>query len=455
KKDLFHDSDLEDTLNTQVINFRPGITAHIDTPARGIVAIPVDVRIITTILGDGHQVVHRRKHPHALYKIHARMNIIAHGDIPQPDIGTVLDKPPAKVKGAPVLLLGLRSLRILPVRERPPVIPHLLRDVIEAADVRKEIRIHIDDIVPIHPLDQKVHVETLPAKAIGKAISELRIHIPDQLLILGGNGPVMIQVLIPDLPHSTPDDGITLIRHHGIGPHFRLIAIDILLHIAIQRTYGLPYLLNKRLVAIGIDARGELFRHTTAQRHDLVPVKGDIRAKIPVEVLRRYRYRRNRQLQALVSDLPAVDQLRTETRGRRDRNVLQQVMRPFIIDIAMERDPVLQKSQIQTRVILIRGLPLQIRITRSRIVVVGIAVRKRAVKSIRIGDQLRQRHIGTHALVARAAIAHPQLGVAHRAQQTLEKGLVRKMPGKSTAGKLRPTVARLELARTIVTEAQR
>ncbi len=101
-------------------------------------------------------------------------------------------------------------------------------------------------------------------------------------------------------------------------------------------------------------------------------------------------------------------ELRTEPDQRRHWDVEQKIVRPFVVVVGGDRDPVFQDRYVDASVELVRGLPLEARVRQRRR---RVAVHAAAANRRRVRGQCLERVVVPDVLVPCASVTHAELEV--------------------------------------------
>ena len=198
-----------------------------------------------------------------------------------------------------------------------------------------------------------------------------------------------------------------------IGSHLRDIIVEAVFHIAIECSYGAAVALEEHLVSFRPEARDIL---VAIKSTDFITVERQVSTQVPFQRTVFEDIIGECELQSLVGDISAVDQLLTETRRAGNCHVLQQVARLFIIIVDGQLQTVVHPSEVDTRIKLCRSLPLQVGVVRSSPVNHGHATLQRPVIRIVGSIENGQCTIGSNRLITRFTIADTELQVTEEVE---------------------------------------
>ena len=190
---------------------------------------------------------------------------------------------------------------------------------------------------------------------------------------------------------------------------------------AVHHARGLAHL--RDVGELRVEAR--LPRYGTLERvlsvdqpENPVAVEGDVERRGPLELTGLDVHRFERQLEAAVADLADVEHPLLEARRGGQQGVEQQVARHLVVPVGRHLDAVLEEPEVETRVPLLGGLPLEPLVGHVRDVVARHALAAEhiveRVARTRVDGDLRIEVVrGLRAVVARQAPREAQLAVAH------------------------------------------
>ena len=101
------------------------------------------------------------------------------------------------------------------------------------------------------------------------------------------------------------------------------------------------------------------------QTANLVAVERNVPVNVQSPVFRIHSHDIRRKLKALVGHIAVIGPHGCVSRAGRYGNVLQQIFCPFVIIVGRKAQAVLQEAEVQTNVVLVRGLPLQVLVQRA------------------------------------------------------------------------------------------
>ena len=192
------------------------------------------------------------------------------------------------------------------------------------------------------------------------------------------------------------------------------------------------------------------------QPENPVAVEGDVERRGPLELTGLDVHRFERQLEAAVADLADVEHPLLEARRGGQQGVEQQVARHLVVPVGRHLDAVLEEPEVETRVPLLGGLPLEPLVGHVRDVVARHALAAEhiveRVARTRVDGDLRIEVVrGLRAVVARQAPREAQLAVAHPLA-LLQQILAVEVPRKAGRGEVAPAVVGGEFRRAVGAE---
>ena len=319
----------------------------------------VDLGIVTRIVAPRQQVGRRDVNPQTLqgdFFAEARRELVAQRDLLEPQERSVLE---VEVRDAEVLhdVALAQHREVGHVALLAPAAQGIGSQVVRVGEFVPLAAQAVHDLIAVYEIEEYVEREILIREGVSEASAEFRMRVSDDDPVVVIDDAVTGGV-VPD--HVTALERLAVDGTLDIGTLGAVRSrIDVVrrLRVYAQGLVAEEYARRLSLAGQRVGAHDHIL--AVGQPGDLVPVEVDVERGVPAELALQV-HGVEQELHAPVLHGSEVGRYGREARIGGQREVKQQILALFQVDIGRSQDPSVEEAQVDTCIVLRGGLPAQV-----------------------------------------------------------------------------------------------